>query len=68
MRKETMKFSFYRPNNLTSGISLKSRTRTITKGRILRTHESLYKEIINTEGDPNLKVFYDFIKQKLEIY
>lgn len=56
LRRETLKFSFYRPNNLTSGISLKSRMRRITKGRILSKHDTPYQEIVITEGDPSLKV------------
>lgn len=55
LRRETLKFSFYRPNNLTSGISLKSRTRRITMGRILTKHEQPYQEITVTEGNPDLK-------------
>lgn len=48
-------FSFYRPNDLVSGISLKSRIRTITRGRPIRS-EHPYSEVIVYEGDPNLVV------------
>lgn len=48
-------FSFYRPNDMISGISLKSRTRTITQGKPLHTNEP-YSEIIAYEGDPSLMV------------
>lgn len=56
MVKSSLWFSFYRPNNMISGISLKSRTRTITQGKPLHTNEP-YSEIVVYEGDPNLMVF-----------
>lgn len=49
-------FSLYRPNNLVSGVSLKSRTLTITTGRILRSSDSIYHDLIISEGDPHLVV------------
>lgn len=49
-------FSLYRPNNLVSGVSLKSRTLTITTGRILRSSDFVYNELIISEGDPQLVV------------
>lgn len=55
MQTRNFTFSFYRPNNLVSGVALKSRTRTITQGRVLRTDEP-YSEIIVSEGDPEFKV------------
>lgn len=48
-------FSFYRPNDMISGISLKSRTRIITKGRALHTNDP-YLQITVHEGEPNLPV------------
>lgn len=54
--KSSLWFSFYRPNNLVSGISLKSRIRTITRGRPLRSGETAYEDIVVYEGDPNLVV------------
>lgn len=56
LTKSSLWFAFYRPNNLTSGISLKSRIRTITKGRPLRHSEQSYADIAVYEGDPNLVV------------
>lgn len=53
--KSSLWFSFYRPENLISGISLKSRIRIITQGRPLRTNEP-YSDVIVYEGDPNLVV------------
>lgn len=54
--KSSLWFSFYRPSNLISGISLKSRIRIITRGRPLRTNDELYNDIVLYEGDPSLVV------------
>lgn len=56
LKKSSLWFSFYRPGNLISGISLKSRIRTITQGRPLRTDEQSYVDIAVYEGDPSLVV------------
>lgn len=58
MAERSLWFSFYRPNNLASGVSLKSRTLTSTYGTILRTTERLqpYADYILSEGDPHLVV------------
>lgn len=57
-------FSLYRPNNLVSGVSLKSRTLTITTGRILRSSDTIYLDMIISEGDPRLVVciFYQLMQ------
>lgn len=57
MQMRNVSYSFYRPNNLVSGIALKSRTRTITSGRVLRSDER-YLEVIVSEGDPEFKVSF----------
>lgn len=54
--KSSLWFSFFRPNNLTSGVSLKSRIRAITRGRPLRNSEQIYKDIVVYEGDPRFVV------------
>lgn len=56
LTKSSLWFSFYRPNNLISGISLKSRIRTITRGRPLRSTEHTFTDIAVYEGDPSLVV------------
>lgn len=56
LQKPSLWFSFFRPSNLISGISLKSRIRTITRGRPLRTDDESYIESNVYEGDPNLVV------------
>lgn len=53
--KSSLWFSFFRPSNLISGISLKSRIRAITRGRPLRTIEP-FIDIAVHEGDPSLVV------------
>lgn len=56
LQKSELWFSFFRPANLISGISLKSRIRTITRGRPLRTNEHPYVDIVVYDGDPSLVV------------
>lgn len=56
LHKSSLWFSFFRPSNLISGISLKSRIRTITRGRPLRTMEQSFTDIAVYEGDPSLVV------------
>lgn len=56
--KSSLWFSFFRPNNLTSGVSLKSRIRAITRGRPLRNSEPSYKDILIYEGDPRFVVCF----------
>lgn len=56
LKKPSLWFSFFRPGNLISGISLKSRIRTITRGRPLRTNKQPYIDITVYEGDPSLVV------------
>lgn len=65
LHKPSVWFSFSRPSKQ-SGISLKSRIRTINHGRPLRNDEP-YIDIAVYEGDPNLVVglqfkFYSFSK------
>lgn len=57
--KSSMWFSFHRPSNLISGISLKSRIRIVTKGRPLRTDNEPFTDIVVYEGDPNLVVSFN---------
>lgn len=57
--KSSLWFSFYRPSNLISGISLKSRIRIVTKGRPLRTDNEPFTDIVVYEGDPNLVVSFN---------
>lgn len=49
-----MKFSFHRPENLTSGLSFKSRSVTTTKGFITKSNSQLYNEIILPEKKPDV--------------
>lgn len=56
LAKSSLWFSFFRPNNLTSGLALKSRIRAITRGRPLRNSEQCYNDIVIYEGDPRLIV------------
>lgn len=58
LAKSSMWFSFYRPNDLASGISLKSRIRSITTGRPLRNSEHSYSDIVVYEGDPHYAVSF----------
>lgn len=58
LHKSSLWFSFYRPSNLISGISLKSRIRIITIGRPLRTKDEPYTDIVLYEGDPHLVVCF----------
>lgn len=57
--KSSLWFSFYRPSNLISGISLKSRIRIVTKGRPLRTDNEPFTDTVVYEGDPNLVVSFN---------
>lgn len=56
LQQSSLWFSFYRPSNLISGISLKSRIRTVTRGRPLRNGDTRFVDIAVYEGDPNLVV------------
>lgn len=56
LQKSSLWFSFFRPSNMISGISLKSRIRAIARGRPLRTMEQSFTDIAVYEGDPSLKV------------
>lgn len=46
---KSLKFAFSRPENLTSGLSFKSRSVTSTKGHITRSSAESYNEIISPE-------------------
>lgn len=67
MQTRNFTFSFYRPNNLVSGVALRSRTRTITFGRALRTGDA-YSEIIVSEGDPEFKVSEQNVMGEMDIF
>lgn len=62
LAKSSLWFVFFRPNDLTSGVSLKSRIRAITRGRPLRNSEQCYNEIVVYEGDPRFVVSFQIIQ------
>lgn len=68
LQKSSLWFSFFRPSNLISGISLKSRIRTITRGRPLRTNEHPFVDISVYEGDPNLVVCQEILLKRHNLF